>query len=170
MKLSFCCCVPLFNKVKLPASTPTPVLKSTAPIQWADTIPFIAPITDGEVIKVYDGDTITIASKLPFPNSPMYRFQVRLNGIDCPEIKGGSEEEKAMAIEVRDKLSGMILHKNVILANVKTEKYGRLLADVFLDTLHLNKWLLDNRYAVEYDGGTKKSPESWLDYHVNGVL
>ena len=54
------------------------------PIEWKDCIPFVPPIAMGFVIKVYDGDTITIASKLPYPDSPLYRFSVRLNGIDCP--------------------------------------------------------------------------------------
>ena len=34
-------------------------------IEWKDTIPFIPPVDKGLVIKVYDGDTITIAAKLP---------------------------------------------------------------------------------------------------------
>ena len=59
---------------------------------WKDTIPFIPPISGGVVIKVYDGDTITIASKLPYKKSPLYRFSVRLNGIDSPEIKGVSKK------------------------------------------------------------------------------
>ena len=28
--------------------------------------------------------------------------------------------------------------------------------------------MLDNRYAVEYDGGTKKAPKSWLKYQKTG--
>ena len=123
---------------------------------WKNTIPFIPPITCGTVIKVYDGDTITIASKLPYDTSPMYRFAVRLNGIDCPEIKGKSEDEKQSAQNAKHALEALVLHKNVILKNTKTEKYGRILAEVYLDELHLNKWMLDNKYAVEYDGGTKK--------------
>ena len=35
-------------------------------IDYKDTIPFIPPITTGKVIKVYDGDTLTLASKLPY--------------------------------------------------------------------------------------------------------
>jgi hypothetical protein len=35
-------------------------------IKWEDTQEFTFPIKGGKVIKVYDGDTITIASKLPF--------------------------------------------------------------------------------------------------------
>ena len=33
-------------------------------IEWKDTIPFVAPINQGRCIKVYDGDTITIATKI----------------------------------------------------------------------------------------------------------
>jgi len=160
------CCLPVFTKQTTKNNSPP--IANTKPIRWEDTIPFVVPVTNAEVIKVYDGDTITIATKLPFPNSPLYRFQVRLNGIDCPEIKGSSDEEKSLAREARDKLTELLLHKQVILANVGTEKYGRLLADVFLDQLHINKWLIDNRYAVEYDGGTKKIPTSWLKYHLTG--
>ena len=29
------------------------------------------------------------------------------------------------------------------LQNVQNEKYGRILADVYLDELHINKWLID---------------------------
>lgn len=136
--------------------------------KWDDTVPFVVPVSGGEVIKVYDGDTITIAAKMPFKGSPLYRLPVRLNGIDTPEIKGKSEDEISVAKEARDALSALILHKNVVLKNVATEKYGRILADVYLDELHINKWLIDQRFAVKYDGGTKKAPESWVQYRLVG--
>ena len=135
-------------------------------INWDDTIPFVAPISGGQVIKVYDGDTITIAAKLPYDNSPLYRFSVRLNGIDTPEIKGKNEDEITVAKEARDELSKLILHKNITLKDIKTEKYGRVLAEVYLDDLHINNWMLEQRFAVVYDGGTKKSPVSWLKFRI----
>ena len=46
------------------------------------------------------------------------------------------------------------------------EKYGRLLADVYLDELHLNQWLIENKYAVAYDGGTKHRPDEWTEITV----
>jgi endonuclease YncB( thermonuclease family) len=113
------------------------------------------------VIKVYDGDTITIASKLPFPDSPIYKFPVRLLGIDCPEIKGSTETEKNLAKTARDALSTRINGKIVTLKNVSTEKYGRLLADVYIDGVNMNLWMLDNNYAVKYYGGTKSRPDNW---------
>ena len=137
-------------------------------IKWEDTVEFTFPITCGRVIKVYDGDTITIASKLPFNDSPLYRLSVRFNGIDTPEIKGKTEDEKNAAKSARDALSNLILNKVVILKNIQSEKYGRILAEVYLDELCLNEWMIQQRYAVKYDGGTKKSPASWVIYQMNG--
>ena len=122
---------------------------------WKDTVPFIAPITEGHVIKVYDGDTFTLAGYLPYAESPLYRFSVRLNGIDTPEIKGKTEKEKECAILARTELQTLILDKRVVLRNVQTEKYGRLLADVYIGDLHINRHMLDTGMAVKYDGGTK---------------
>jgi endonuclease YncB( thermonuclease family) len=132
-----------------------------------NTIPFVPPITGGFVIKVYDGDTITIASKLPHASSPMYRFSVRLDGIDTPEMHGKSNDEKTAARNAQRVLEQMILHKEVTLKNIKTEKYGRILADVYCNNIHINQWMLDNRYAVKYDGGTKSVPSSWLEYQIS---
>ena len=90
-------------------------------IRWEDTTAFAPPIEGGQVIKVYDGDSITIAGYLPMNNSPLFRFSVRLNGIDAPEIKGKTEEEITMAKEARDALSDLILHKEITLKNVGIE-------------------------------------------------
>jgi len=125
------------------------------PPVWNDTKPFVPPITGGYVIKVYDGDTITIAAKLPYDESPLYRFPVRLLGIDSPEMKSKNENERVAARASQEALSKLILHKRVTLKYMGTEKYGRILADVYLDDLHLNVWMLEQKLAVAYDGGTK---------------
>lgn len=130
-------------------------------IEYNDTKRFIPPISYGKVIKVYDGDTITIASKIPNTDLPMYRFSVRLSGIDSPEIKGQTEKEKMLAKDSRDALHKLIYGKIIHLQNVSIEKYGRLLADIYLDNLHINNWMLENNYAVPYDGGKKIRPEEW---------
>ena len=132
------------------------------PIVWSDTLQFIPPVNTGQVIKVYDGDTFTLAGYLPYNGSPLYRFSVRLNGIDCPEIKGKTEEEKVCAIRSRTELDKLIMGKTVTLHNVKNEKYGRLLADVYIDDLHVNKYMIDKGLAIEYDGGAKTT-KSWFE-------
>ncbi len=132
---------------------------------------FVPPVTSGVVIKVYDGDTITIASKVPgLKNSDTYKFSIRLNGIDTPEMKTKNEDEKEIAIKARDALSNKIYGKNITLKDVKTEKYGRLLCEIYYKGEHLNKWLIDNRYALPYDGGTKKLPESWKEYYYHNKI
>ena len=132
-------------------------------IQWKETIPFIPPIESGQVIKVYDGDTITIATRLPYKDSPLYRFPIRLKGIDSAEIKSKNENEKKHAINARDALSELILHKTVVIKNIENEKYGRMLADVYLGEIYLNDWMIDKGYAVKYDGGTKQIPSNWKE-------
>lgn len=141
-------------------------------IKWEDTVEFTFPIQGGRVIKVYDADTITIASKLPYDESPMYRLSVRLNGIDTPEIKGKgvSEEEKKAAIVARDFLANLVMNKFVRLENIASEKYGRILADVYIGDIYINELLIKERYAVKYDGGTKVKPESWLKYKLTNEL
>jgi endonuclease YncB( thermonuclease family) len=141
-------------------------------VKYEDTVEFTFPITEGKVIKVYDADTITIASKLPYKDSPIYRLSVRLNGIDAPEMKGKdiSDEEKEAAKLARDYVANLVLDKIVKLKNIETEKYGRILADVYIDNINLNELLLNERYVVKYDGGHKVKPTSWLKYKDLGEM
>lgn len=140
--------------------------ESSKVIQYEDTIPFIPPIVGGYVVKVYDGDTITIASKLPYPESPVYRFQVRLSNVDCPEIKGKTDEEKQIAHLAKTEMETWVLHKYVELRNISTEKYGRILAEVYIDNKNMNEHMIEKRLAVRYDGGTKIPPStSWFNYN-----
>ena len=128
---------------------------------WDSCEPFSPHVKIGKVIKVYDGDSITIAAK-PYDNYPIYRFSVRLNGIDTPELRTSNENEKKHAILARDALHDKIYNKIVELKNVESEKYGRLLADIYLDDENINEWLITKNFAVKYDGGTKQKPESWF--------
>ena len=136
-------------------------------ITYKNTIPFIPPITEGKVVKVYDGDTITVATKLPYENSPYYRFSVRLKGIDCPEIKTKNKDEQECAILARDFLRDLLMDKMVVLKDVELEKYGRILAYVYYEDQHVSDMLCENRLAVKYDGGTKQCPTNWMDYYKN---
>ena len=128
-------------------------------------VPFVVPITEGKVIKVYDGDTITVQFKLPYKQSQLYKISVRLNGIDCPELKTKNEIEKKCSQIAKQKVSDLLLGKTVQFKNVSMEKYGRLLADVYYNDKSVNQWLLDIHLAVNYDGGTKQVPDNWMEYY-----
>jgi len=136
-------------------------------ILYKDTIPFIPPITGGKVIKVYDGDTITIASKLPYENSLIYRFSVRIKGIDCPEIRTNNLDEKEIALIAKNFVQDKCLNKIVELKNLSTEKYGRILADVFVEDINIGNELIKNKLSVPYNGGKKLVPDNWKIYYNN---
>lgn len=141
---------------------------------WKNTVEFVPLVTEGKVVKVYDCDTITIAAKMPYlselnESNIMYRFHVRLLGIDTPEMKTKNEDEKSIAHLAQKTLSDLILNKNVSLTNTSLDKYGRILANVYTEQgIELSKWAIDNRFAVLYDGGTKKPPKSWTEYYKTG--
>ena len=131
---------------------------------------FIPPITQGRVIKCYDGDTITIAAYLPYKGSELYKFSVRIRGIDCPEIKSKCDTEKESAIIAKKYVEDKILYNIVRLENVSLEKYGRILADVYIDNLSIGDYLIEHHLAVRYDGGRKKTPDNWVEYYKNARL
>jgi endonuclease YncB( thermonuclease family) len=124
-------------------------------IKYEDTVEYILTITEAKVIKVYDGDTITIGFYHGDSDRP-YRASVRLCGIDTPEIKGKTPEEKASAKLSQQFLSSQILGKVITLTNISKEKYGRILADVYCNGVHMNQLMVDNGHAVAYFGGTKQ--------------
>lgn len=124
---------------------------SSQKIVYADTVPFVPNISEGYVVKVYDGDTFTVAffmygSKVP------YRISVRLRGINAPEMLGGTPRKRVKAREAQIFLHSVIFNRTVSLKNLSFEKYGRLLADVFCDGVNINQLMLDNCYAKSYDG------------------
>lgn len=158
-----------------PAPSPMPSPRSeVARATWKTTEEFVPPVDGGKVIKVYDGDTITVATTMPWASymiserNKIYRFSIRLRGLDTPEIRSSDEEEKLMGRFVQEKLHNMLFGEFVRLENVEVEpKYGRILATVIResDDLDICDWLLENRMAVPYDGGTKHAPISWKKYY-----
>ena len=131
-------------------------------VTYEDTVPYVHTIHKGKVVKVYDGDTITIASKLLyFADSPIYRFPVRLRGIDSPEMRTKSPIEKELAQKAQQALYELIFGKIVYLTDIGMDKYGRVLANVYLEQVNMSQWMLDNGHAVQYNGGTKNIPDEW---------
>ena len=115
---------------------------------------YVPKIRRAKVVSVYDGDTITVAAKSSCTAPPLL-YKVRLARIDTPELRTKDAEEKRLAILARDALSEKILGKIVTLENVGLEKYGRVLADISYRGENICDWLLKEKYAKPYDGGTK---------------
>ena len=100
-----------------------------------------------KIIDVYDGDTVTAIVDLGFLH--FQEMKLRLYGIDTPELRGA---EKEAGIVVRDLVREMILNKEVEIHSYKDKqgKYGRYLANIIVDDLDINKWLVDNGHAKPY--------------------
>ena len=86
------------------------------------------------VVKVHDGDTVTL--RVDFRD---FNFPLRLVGIDAPEMNAGGEV-------ARDWLKGRILNEEVdiILNPKRVEKWGRLLGSIIhrgMDVKEEMMWL-----------------------------
>lgn len=112
-----------------------------------------------KVLKVVDGDTIDVDIDLGFNIS--YTQRVRLAGIDTPESRTKDAREKALGLEVKDKLKKAIDAAKTVVVKTElpdsSEKYGRILGWVYLDgdNRSLNEQLIDEGYAWGYMGDTK---------------
>lgn len=105
-------------------------------------------VLPGVVVSVYDGDTMTVT--LPVVDD-IYRFSIRIAGIDTPEIKSKSTDLRAKAIRSRNRvlqLIGMTIGLDDVFSKKDIEtmlekarpmvevrcmdwdKYGRLMAEI----------------------------------------
>lgn len=110
------------------------------------------------VASIYDGDTFRADVDLGF-----FTWQkdtnFRMFGIDTPELRG-SDAEKEAGFAARDRLRELMpVGSPVLIRSTKTGKYGRYLADVFVETdtgtIHVNQQMIDEGHAVPYDGGAR---------------
>ena len=90
------------------------------------------------VIKIVDGDTFDAITS----DKKVYR--IRMNGIDCPERK------QAFYQVSKDALARYIFGKKVILISNSSDRYRRLLADVYNGSNHINRMMIANGFAWHY--------------------
>lgn len=101
-----------------------------------------------KVVKVYDGDTITALIDLGF--GVTFKEKIRLYGINTPEIRG---KERPDGLISRDRLRDRILDKDVIIKTFKDKKgkYGRYIAEIYLEEENINEWLVSEGLAEKRD-------------------
>ncbi len=118
--------------------------------------------TEAKVLKVYDGDSLTIGA---YYDGGFKKFNVRIFGIDCDEMKGGNATTRENAFRAKKFVERMVLNKvikievlnNKILDGKKLrEKFGRLLAKINTPEGHdLGDELFIAGLARRYYGGKK---------------
>jgi len=106
-----------------------------------DGKPHISPSSSdlvGRVVKVSDGDTITVL------DSSKTQHKIRLQGIDAPEKK------QAFGNASRKFLAGLVANREVRVAWSKRDRYQRILGTVFVDGKDANLEMLKAGMAWHY--------------------
>ena len=115
--------------------------------------------------SVYDGDTFRVHLNCKY-RIFCKSIPIRVRGVDCPEIKGGSNETKALAKQAKKFTKNFLNSGKIILRNCGRDKYFRLLCEVKVNGQDLSTELIKAGYAMPYDGGTKQS----FDYETKTNL
>ncbi len=126
-----------------------------------------------EVIGVYDGDTI----KVRFSNGGTSK--IRLIGIDCPELNEEREEIRFLA-QIAKRFTFINLFKKKVALSYDWEfrdKYGRILAYVWLNDVLFNEWIVKQGFAFSFlkfpfrkDFQQRfKEAEKWARLHKKGL-
>ena len=137
----------------------------------------------GKVVHIYDGDTVHIVFII---NNCYSKFVCRMAHIDTPEMAPKNiadmnerNKEKESAIKARNylfervtdmKITSEVTKKNLDILCEKSQKliwvkcfefdkYGRLLVELYHNdksTISINTDMIDNNFALPYEGKTKE--------------
>ena len=128
-----------------------------------------------KILKVLDGDTVEIDLDLGF-NIVLSGQKVRLAGIDTPESRTTNTEEKPRGLLSKKKLAeklpvGSWQKIQTMKTDSNDDKFGRILG-VFImeDGMSLNQWLIDNNYAVLYQGENKELVQEGHQYNKKKLI
>lgn len=109
----------------------------------------------GTVVSVADGDTITILAN----GKPL---KIRLYGIDAPE------KSQAFGQKAQDFTASMVAGRQISVEPRDTDRYGRTVALVFVDSINLNEQIVKQGYGWAYSQYCKASfCKDWLKLEEN---
>lgn len=91
-----------------------------------------------EVVGVNDGDTITVL------DSAKVQTKIRLHGIDAPELK------QAFGARAKEALSSKAFGKSVRIVRKDVDRYGRAVAEVYVDDRLVNREMVADGFAWHY--------------------
>jgi micrococcal nuclease len=93
-------------------------------------------------IRVIDGDTLEIDGG-----------RIRILNIDAPEIRSYKcPEELSLGLGAKFQLSFLVSRGKVTYEGYRLDKYHRLLAHVYVDGKDVGQMLIDDGYAVKWEG------------------
>jgi micrococcal nuclease len=106
-----------------------------------------------EVLRIIDGDTIDVLIDLGFKIYVTQR--VRLVGIDAPETRTKDLEEKKKGLASKEFVQRFLENakqnnKEITIRTTIDDKYGRILGEISVDGVYINKLLLEKHLAFLY--------------------
>ena len=115
---------------------------------------FAGPVS-ARVVEVLDGDTFVADAEI-WPGQTL-RVNVRIRGIDAPEMKSRCPAERDAALLARSALADLVGERAVSLTNIGSAKYyGRVLADVSTGTgAAISAAMLEDGLVRPYGGGKR---------------
>ncbi len=119
-----------------------------------------ATIREYQVTRVIDGDTVEFKAPFLIPELGQ-SLKLRVLGVDTPE-KGKSakcSKEEQMSLRAKLFTEQQISNGKKVTIQIKSwDKYGgRVLGDVIIDGKSLSQMLIENKYAVHYNGKGAKN-------------
>ena len=113
-----------------------------------------------KLLRVVDGDTADVMIDLGF--STWVKARLRFKGVDTWEKRTRDLEEKKKGIAASEftKKHLELNDGKFVIQSYGKGKYGRVLAEIFVnidgEETSLNKLLIENGHAYEYEGGKKQ--------------
>lgn len=120
-----------------------------------------------KVLKIYDGDTFTIGFEYA---SKFYKTNVRVDGIDTPELHSKIKKETLLCRLGREFAKSRYLNKLVNVEMKANDKYGRPVVILYdFDTGEsINQLMIDNKFARVYGGDLHKN--EWTEEELNAGI
>ena len=113
-----------------------------------------------KVKRVVDGHTVDVILDLGF--NVHHACRVRLYGIDTPESRTRDKDEKVRGLLAKQFLKDSITKKKVVLKTKLRDsrgKFGRVLAEVWVNEQNVNEDMVKKGYGVAYHGQNKEEVE-----------
>ena len=119
-----------------------------------------------KILRIVDGDTVDVDIDLGF-GIWMHKEIVRIMGIDTPESRTRDKIEKKFGLASKARLKELMpigsmqtLHTQIDKSGEdKKGKFGRILGDFMVDTKFVTDIMINEGYAVKYNGQNKDEVE-----------
>ena len=111
-----------------------------------------------KIKRFVDGDTVDVDIDLGF-GIVLVKQRIRLYGIDTPESRTRDKEEKFYGKLAAQFLKDQCKKSSCITLRThldKKGKFGRILGEIIVDGVNVNKLMIEEYMAVEYNGQSKE--------------